>query len=74
MMNFKFFHRQLEINFWNTVIPLMKESPPVRFILMSGYVLLQEFRSANNLMLSLLVGATGVLIGFSLGVLIKLVQ
>ncbi len=74
MMNFKFLPRQLEINFWNAVIPLMKESPPVRFILMSGYALLQEFRLANNLMLSLLIGATGLLIGFSLGVLITLFQ
>ncbi len=60
---------QLEINFWNAVIPLMLNSPPVRYMLPRVYVLARGMFSTKTILQALLCTAAGVSVGFVLGML-----
>ncbi len=68
-MSVKPLFNHLELRFWNTVIPLMQNSSPVRAILPWLYRFAIEHQS-NKVALTLLACAiSGAALGFFLGVL-----
>jgi hypothetical protein len=60
---------RLEISFWNTVIPLMEQSTPIRFIIYRSYMLASKAPSTKLILLGLSSVISGGLLGFLLGVL-----
>ena len=68
-MSVKPLFNHLELRFWNTVIPLMQNSSPVRAILPVIYRFVTEHQSKKVALTLLVCGLSGGTLGFLLGVL-----
>jgi hypothetical protein len=66
-MSVKILLHRLEINFWDSIIPLMHKSPPVRFLVPRVYRWLhtKEVQQTAKLVMALTI--LGLIIGFALG-------
>jgi len=60
---------RIEISFWNTVIPLMEQSSPIRFVMSQSYWLASKAPSPKLILSGLICILAGGSLGFLLGVL-----
>jgi hypothetical protein len=66
-MTFTQIPQRLEIAFWATVIPMMKDSSMVGDIIARVYSLLETIREMKVWQQLVLMAITGLLVGFSIG-------
>ena len=60
---------QLELNFWDAIIPLLNKSPLVRFFVPRIYRLLHIKEFQDTIKYSMVLAIFGLLLGFILGAL-----
>ena len=60
---------RLEIGFWNTVIPLMEESPSIRYIVAWSYRIATKMPSTKMILIGLVSIVAGGSLGFLFGIL-----
>jgi hypothetical protein len=68
-MTFTQIPQRLEIAFWATVIPMMKDSSMVGDIIARVYSLLETIREMKVWQQLVLMAITGLLVGFSIGLI-----
>jgi len=66
-MTFTQIPQRLEIAFWATVIPIMKDSSAVGDFITRGYTLIEKVRRLKVWQQILLLAIAGLLVGFTIG-------
>jgi hypothetical protein len=66
--------QRIEIAFWIAIIPLMKESSLMGFLVREGYILLEKARTKSKLLRIIAWAMSGLFLGFLLGFLISYIQ
>jgi hypothetical protein len=67
IMSVKLLLHRLELNFWDSFIPLMHKSPPVRFLVPRIYRWLHTKEVQQTAKLVMVLTVLGFIIGFVLG-------
>ena len=68
-MSVKVLLHQLELGFWETLIPLMNKSTSVRYVVPRVYRLIHIKEFQDTVKLTLILTSVGLTFGFVLGVL-----
>jgi hypothetical protein len=71
-MSIKILLQHLELSFWDTVIPLMHTSQPVRLVVPCVYRFLHIEELQKTVKFSLALTVLGLLLGFTLGALSRI--
>jgi hypothetical protein len=66
--------QRLEIAFWITIIPMMKQSPLLGSVVRWGYHLVAEMRQRSDRVRIVVWASSGLLIGMTLGYLTTLIR
>lgn len=73
-MNISHIPQRIEIAFWVTLVSLMKESGLVAFVIRQGYAMMNTFRALSSPMKAAIWSASGLGLGFLLGLMVSLVR